>query len=434
MGSDQAGRRQCRPVRPASPVQAMTWGLGLDSRAAEHPDAAGWPTRRRCWTRRRQGGWGGVPTGCGEDQVAIRGTGIWARRLARAPQAGSRAPRLAAGRQRCWSSPGGNRAGSAAQAARVGGFTAGRLSGGAGPAGQGLAGTGRGQARRGTGRRRYARGSDRLATWPPRTVDSSGCWRGSAGRMAWPLAGGAARRRHRPADPARRHHRSRTGPGHRGQGRRRRAPGRPHHGNAPGTVRPVLLGRGGMGQRRAAGVRSSQRLPGRTGPGPPPPWHCFDHCQWPGACGAAAGWPPGALQQSTQALPRLVEGDGPRAGRGRAGAGSRRRMRTRLHSRSPSSTGPGSSRRSPCAAPARCWSACSRPGPSATPGRRMPAHPASAPRPGWPASLAGLPCVPSKDGVLTGLVRAEAAAVLGHQSADPAASQTCRSASWASTR
>ena len=70
----------------ASPVQAMAWGLGRVA-ALEHPGRWGGlvdlppaPDDRAAARLR------GVLAGCGEDQAAIRGTGIWARRLARAPQ------------------------------------------------------------------------------------------------------------------------------------------------------------------------------------------------------------------------------------------------------------------------------------------------------------------------------------------------------------
>jgi malonyl CoA-acyl carrier protein transacylase len=74
---------------PASPVQAMAWGLGLVA-GLEHPDRwGGLADVPPVLDEVTAGRLCGVLTGCGEDQVAIRGTGIWARRLARAPQARS---------------------------------------------------------------------------------------------------------------------------------------------------------------------------------------------------------------------------------------------------------------------------------------------------------------------------------------------------------
>ena len=89
----------------ASPVQAQVWGLGRVA-GPEYPDRWGGlvdlppllddrTAARLC----------AVLAGCGEDQVAIRGAGMLARRLVRAPLArrpGSRGCRAGA----CWSPAG----------------------------------------------------------------------------------------------------------------------------------------------------------------------------------------------------------------------------------------------------------------------------------------------------------------------------------------
>ncbi|MGN9788877.1 type I polyketide synthase [Nonomuraea sp. ZG12] len=71
-----------------SPVQAQVWGLGRVA-ALEHPDRWGGlidvPQES---TDRVASRLGAVLAGCGEDQVAIRGAGIMARRLVRGPRPG----------------------------------------------------------------------------------------------------------------------------------------------------------------------------------------------------------------------------------------------------------------------------------------------------------------------------------------------------------
>src|SRR4051794_8835718 len=82
---------------PARPVQAMTWGLGRVA-ALEHPDRWGGLVDvppvldERAGTRL-----GAVLAGRGEDQVAIRGVGVVARRLTRAPQPGDARPWMPGG-------------------------------------------------------------------------------------------------------------------------------------------------------------------------------------------------------------------------------------------------------------------------------------------------------------------------------------------------
>ena len=78
----------------ASPVQAMAWGLGRVA-GLEHPDRWGGlvdlppvpDAAGRAGLLVRTGALlCAVLAGCGEDQVAIRGAGIVARRLVRAPE------------------------------------------------------------------------------------------------------------------------------------------------------------------------------------------------------------------------------------------------------------------------------------------------------------------------------------------------------------
>jgi NAD(P)-dependent dehydrogenase (short-subunit alcohol dehydrogenase family)/acyl carrier protein len=69
-----------------SPVQAQVWGLGRVA-ALEHPDRWGGLIDLPPGLDERAAGWlCAVLAGCGEDQAAVRGTGIWARRLTRAPR------------------------------------------------------------------------------------------------------------------------------------------------------------------------------------------------------------------------------------------------------------------------------------------------------------------------------------------------------------
>ena len=88
---------------PASPVQAQVWGLGRVA-ALEHSDRwGGLIDLPPSWDDRTASRLCAVLAGTGEDQVAIRPTGIMGRRLARAasPSAGrSRAGRRAGP---CWS-------------------------------------------------------------------------------------------------------------------------------------------------------------------------------------------------------------------------------------------------------------------------------------------------------------------------------------------
>ena len=72
------------PGAVASPVQAMAWGLGLVA-ALECPGRwGGLADVPPVLDERAAGRLCAVLAGCGEDQVAVRGTGIMARRLARA--------------------------------------------------------------------------------------------------------------------------------------------------------------------------------------------------------------------------------------------------------------------------------------------------------------------------------------------------------------
>ena len=72
-----------------SPVQVMTWGLGRAA-ALEYPDRwGGLIDLPPVLDERAAGRLSAVLAGCGEDQVAIRSAGILARRLARAPLAAS---------------------------------------------------------------------------------------------------------------------------------------------------------------------------------------------------------------------------------------------------------------------------------------------------------------------------------------------------------
>jgi NAD(P)-dependent dehydrogenase (short-subunit alcohol dehydrogenase family)/acyl carrier protein len=83
-----------------SPVQAMVWGLGRVA-ALEHPDRwGGLVDLPEVLDERAAARLAGVLAGCGEDQVAIRATGVLGRRLVRAPlprdrvdDAEARAPR-----------------------------------------------------------------------------------------------------------------------------------------------------------------------------------------------------------------------------------------------------------------------------------------------------------------------------------------------------
>jgi candicidin polyketide synthase FscB len=97
------------PGEVPRPVQAQVWGLGRVA-ALEHPDRWGglidlppgvWEegsSRSRTMPDERVAGWMcAVLAGCGEDQAAVRGTGVWARRLTPAPRprlrGGERVPR-----------------------------------------------------------------------------------------------------------------------------------------------------------------------------------------------------------------------------------------------------------------------------------------------------------------------------------------------------
>ena len=76
----------------ASPVQAQAWGLGRVA-ALEHPERWGGLVDLPPVLDDRIGaGLRRVLAGCGEDQVAIRAAGVLARRLARAPQPREREP------------------------------------------------------------------------------------------------------------------------------------------------------------------------------------------------------------------------------------------------------------------------------------------------------------------------------------------------------
>ncbi|MCC3778266.1 type I polyketide synthase, partial [Streptomyces sp. UNOB3_S3] len=74
--------------RPGSPVQAQVWGLGRTV-ALEHPERWGGlvdlpaAPDDRAWARLT----GVLAGGSGEDQLAVRASGLFARRLSRAPQA-----------------------------------------------------------------------------------------------------------------------------------------------------------------------------------------------------------------------------------------------------------------------------------------------------------------------------------------------------------
>ena len=84
-----------------SPVQAQAWGAGRVA-ALEHPDRWGGLIDLPPVLDERAGAWlCAVLAGCGEDQVAIRGAGVFGRRLARAPRprGGGRRGRRAAP---CW--------------------------------------------------------------------------------------------------------------------------------------------------------------------------------------------------------------------------------------------------------------------------------------------------------------------------------------------
>ena len=71
--------------RLASPVQAQAWGLGQVA-ALEHPDRwGGLIDLPAVLDERTAARLGAVLAGCGEDQIAIRGSGLLARRLERAP-------------------------------------------------------------------------------------------------------------------------------------------------------------------------------------------------------------------------------------------------------------------------------------------------------------------------------------------------------------
>jgi pimaricinolide synthase PimS2 len=77
----------------AHPVQAQVWGLGRTA-ALEHPDRwGGLIDLPPVWDERAGARLCVVLAGCGEDQVAVRPAGLMARRLVRAPQpSGGRAP------------------------------------------------------------------------------------------------------------------------------------------------------------------------------------------------------------------------------------------------------------------------------------------------------------------------------------------------------
>ena len=199
----------------ASPVQAMAWGLGRVA-ALEHPGRWGGlvdlppaPDDRAAARLR------GVLAGCGEDQAAIRGTGIWARRLARAPQPRHGQP---------WA-PGGTvlvTGGTGAIGGHVARWAAGRgaprvvLASRSGPAAPGAAALAAALAAAGTA----------AAVTACDTADRAQTAALVARIARRPAAGrGHARRRHRAVHPPGRHHHSRTGRGDRGQDGRRGAPG-----------------------------------------------------------------------------------------------------------------------------------------------------------------------------------------------------------------
>ncbi|MBO2456942.1 type I polyketide synthase [Actinomadura violacea] len=69
-----------------SPVQAQVWGLGRVA-GLEHPDRwGGLVDLPPVWDERVAARLCGVLAGCGEDQVAVRSSGVLARRLVRAPR------------------------------------------------------------------------------------------------------------------------------------------------------------------------------------------------------------------------------------------------------------------------------------------------------------------------------------------------------------
>src|SRR6202030_1084848 len=73
-----------RHEAPESPLQAQTWGLGRVA-ALEHPDfGGGLIDLPLAFDERAAGRLCAVLAGAGEDQVAIRGSGIYGRRLTRA--------------------------------------------------------------------------------------------------------------------------------------------------------------------------------------------------------------------------------------------------------------------------------------------------------------------------------------------------------------
>src|SRR5712691_9821525 len=74
------------PETLTNAVQAMVWGLGLAA-GLEHPDRwGGLVDVPAAWDERVAARLCEVLAGCGEDLVAIRPSGILARRLIRAPQ------------------------------------------------------------------------------------------------------------------------------------------------------------------------------------------------------------------------------------------------------------------------------------------------------------------------------------------------------------
>jgi NADP-dependent 3-hydroxy acid dehydrogenase YdfG len=78
----------------SSPLQSMTWGLGRVA-GLEHPDRwGGLVDLPPGWEERTGARLAAMLAGStGEDQVAIRATGMWARRLVRAPLPAEAAPR-----------------------------------------------------------------------------------------------------------------------------------------------------------------------------------------------------------------------------------------------------------------------------------------------------------------------------------------------------
>jgi acyl transferase domain-containing protein len=82
---------------PESPLQAQTWGLGRVA-ALEHPDfGGGLIDLPLAFDERAAGRLCAVVAGAGEDQVAIRGSGIYGRRLTRASRPPAAAPWKPAG-------------------------------------------------------------------------------------------------------------------------------------------------------------------------------------------------------------------------------------------------------------------------------------------------------------------------------------------------